>query len=181
MNIDKITAGDTLSFTTTVRDYPASDGWMLSYRLVPRVAGVAITIDSTPEGDVHRLQAGASVTADWVPGTYSWVAYASKTGERYTLQQGSVEVLPNPATATTLDTRSTARQALDAINAYLADANNLTAAKYQIAGRSLERFELSELLNYRDRLAAEVLREDQATALAAGLPDKRRIFVRFGA
>jgi len=181
MNLDKLTAGDTLDFRTTVPDYPASAGWQLVYRLVPRSAGTAITLTSTADGDVHRIQAGVSETALWVAGTYSWVAYATKPGERYTLQQGSVEILPDPGTATTLDTRSNARKALDAVAAYLADPSNLTAAKYEIAGRSLDRFPLSEMWKHRDRLVVEVQKEDQAARLAAGLPDTRRVFVRFGA
>jgi hypothetical protein len=181
MNIDKITAGDTLDFRTTVPDYPAGDGWVLVYRLVPRAAGTAITLTGTADGDQHRIQAGISVTALWVPGVYSWVAYATKTGERYTLQQGSVEILPDPSTAATLDTRSGARKALDAVTAYLADPSNITAAKYQIAGRSLDRFPLPELWTHRDRLVVEVQKEEQAARLAAGLPDTRRVFVRFGA
>jgi hypothetical protein len=31
-------AGDTLDFTTSVPDYPASAGWTLKYRLVPRTS-----------------------------------------------------------------------------------------------------------------------------------------------
>lgn len=178
---DQLTAGDTLSFTTSIPDYPASAGWVLVYRLVPRTAGTAITLESVPDGDAHLIQAGASVTAGWAAGTYSWVAYATKTGERYTLQQGSVEILPDPATVATLDTRSTARQALDAVMAYLANPQNLSAAKYQIAGRSLDRFPLPDLWAHHDRLVVEVQKEDQAARLAAGLPDQRRIFVRYGA
>jgi hypothetical protein len=83
--------------------------------------------------------------------------------------------------AATLDTRSSARKALEAVEAYLADPNNLTAAKYEIAGRSLDRFPLTDLWAHRDRLRFEVAREDAATRAAAGLPDKRRVFVRFGA
>ncbi len=180
MNLDRITAGDTLDFRTTVPDYPAGDGWTLTYRLVPRAAGTAITLTSTADGDQHRIQAGTLVTETWVAGTYSWVAYAGKSGERYTLQTGVVEIRPNPATAATLDTRTQARQALDAVQAYLADPSNLTAAKYQIAGRSLDRFPLAELWKHRDRLVVEVQKEEQAARIAAGLPDTRRVFVRFG-
>lgn len=182
MNLtDTITAGDTLDFVTTAPSHPASEGWQLVYRLVPRGTGTPLTVTSVPDGDAHRLQAGASVTAAWAAGAYSWVAYAMRSGERYTLAQGAVQVLPDPATVTTLDNRSTARRALDAVEAYLADPNNLGAASYEIAGRSLSRYPLEQLWAHRDRLRVEVAREESAARAAAGLPDRRRIYVRFGA
>ena len=51
------------------------------------------------------------------------------------------------------------------------------------AGRQLRRHTLTELWAHRDRLRLEVLREEQAERLAAGLPDRgrRRVLVRFGA
>jgi len=39
---------------------------------------------------------------------------------------------------------------------------------------------VDDLLALRDKYRAEVLREDAAAAVAAGLPDRRRVFVRFG-
>jgi hypothetical protein len=68
-----------------------------------------------------------------------------------------------------------------AIEAYLENASNLAASEYQIAGRQLRRYPLPELMTLRDRYRVEVAREDAAARLAAGLPDQRRIFVRFGA
>ena len=81
--------------------------------------------------------------------------------------------------AATLDTRTATRRALEAVEAYLADPGNLAAAKYSIAGRSLDRFPLPELWSHRDRLKVEVAREEAATG--AGLPGRGRIQVRFGA
>lgn len=178
---DRITAGDSLNFVTQLPDYPASDGWVLTYTLVPRSAGASrILLSSQAEGDDHRLQASSITTAGWVAGQYSWVASVARGSERYTLAQGAVEVLPDPASASVLDTRSQARVALDNINAYLANASNLTAAKYSIAGRSLDRHPMSELLRLKSHFQVEVAREDAAARVAAGLPDNRRVYVRFG-
>ena len=82
--------------------------------------------------------------------------------------------------AAMLDTRSNARRALEAVEAYMADGNNLKAAGYTIAGRTLNRYTLADLIALKSHLQAEVQREDAAARSAAGLPDKRRIFVRFG-
>lgn len=187
MNLSQIIAGDTLNFATQVPQFPAIAGWQLSYVLAPQaqVPGAGpITLASTPDTAdpaQHRIQVGASITAQWVAGSYGWTAFASRTGERHTLARGTVSILPNPATASLMDTRSAARRALDAVEAYLADPKNLTAAKYQIAGRSLDRYPLADLWKHRDRLRMEVRGEDAAERLAAGLPDNRRVYVRFGA
>jgi hypothetical protein len=59
--------------------------------------------------------------------------------------------------------------------------NNPGLASYSIAGRSLNRYAMADLLALRSRLQAEVAREDAAAAVAAGGFDRRRIYVRFGA
>ena len=111
-----LTAGDTLDFTTSTPDYPASAGWGVVYKLIPRTAGTVITITSTASGADHLSQVGSSTTATWAAGTYSWVCYAVKAAERYTLQTGSITVDADPGVVTALDTRSSDRKALDAVN-----------------------------------------------------------------
>jgi len=92
---------------------------------------------------------------------------------------GTITVSPSFA-ANTLDTRSHARKTLANIEAYLENPNNLTSSMYEIAGRRLERFSIPELLKLRDRYKYEVAREEIAERVARGLPDKRRVMVRFG-
>jgi hypothetical protein len=94
--------------------------------------------------------------------------------------EGRMKVAPSFGAAT-LDTRSSARKALEAVEAYLLDPNNLTAAEYQIAGRSLKRIPLPELQSHANWLRQQVAREDDATRAAAGLPRRSRIYTRFGA
>ncbi|MEN9885759.1 MAG: hypothetical protein RL758_337, partial [Pseudomonadota bacterium] len=159
-------------------DYPASAGWSLAYTLIN--ASSKITLTSVGSGDSFTVNAASADTAAWSAGTYAWRAQVSKAGEVYTVGEGQLTVRP-AFSAATLDTRSHARKALSAIEAYLENASNLAASEYQIAGRQLRRFPLPELMAMRDRYRGEVAREDAAARLAAGLPDQRRIFVRFGA
>lgn len=172
-------AGDTVRWTRALPNYPASSGWLLTYTLLNASAKITLTSAANDAGD-HLITAAAAVTATWSAGDYTWRAQVSKASEVFTVGEGRITVQPSFGAAT-LDTRSFARKALDAVEAYLADGNNLAAAEYQIAGRSLKRHTLPELMAHRDRLKAEVAREDAAARLAAGLPDRRRVFVRFGA
>ena len=106
----QIRCGDTLDFTTTLVDYPASAGWVLTYRLVPRLSGTPISISGTASGDDHRSSATATTTAAWTAGEYSWAGYVDKAGEHYVVDSGTVTLLPNMATVASYDSRSPARQ-----------------------------------------------------------------------
>lgn len=171
-------AGDTVQWLRTLADYPASDGWVLAY-VFANAAGT-FTVSTTASGADHLARAESAATDSWAAGDYAWQARVSRSGDVFTVGTGRTAVLPGLAGGTSLETRSQARAALDAINAYLADPGNLTAASYTIAGRSLSRRPIPELLQLKSHFAAEVAREDAAAALALGLPDRRRIYVRFG-
>lgn len=179
--IDTLIAGDTLNFLTNGGDYPAGDGWSLTYRLVPRTAGSSpISITSTAEGDDHRVQVGSSTTADWTAGIYSWACYATLGAERQTLQTGVTTILPDPGVVATLDARSSAQVALDNITATLEGRATSAIAEYSIAGRALKHIPISELIAMQSHLKLQVSNEAAACAIAKGLPNPRRVLVRFG-
>lgn len=180
--LDRVTAGRTLNFTTSVADYPASDGWTLNYAIVPRsgsgtytLAGAADSADPT----LHRVQASAATTAAWAAGTYSWASWVEKAGEKYEVDSGTLQILPNPSSATTLDLRTVAQKALDDAKAALA-AWTPTTRRYQIGGRMMEFHTAADILPVVDYWKTEVAREEAASRKAKGLPDKRRVFLRLG-
>jgi hypothetical protein len=170
-------AGDTLQWSRTLADYPASAGWVLSYVLIN--ASRRYTFEAQADGDAHRVTVAASASAGWAAGRYDWRARVARAGEVFTVGEGRLEVRPS-LSAATHDGRSTARRALEAVEAYLADPARLDAASYEIAGRKLSRYSLTELWAHRDRLRFEVGREEDAQRLAAGLPARGRVLVRFG-
>ena len=169
-------AGDTARWVKTLPDYPASAGWALAYILVS--ATQRITFASTPSGDDHLVSVPAATTAAWPAGAYEWRAQVSNGPEVYTVATGSTVVQPSFGAA--IDSRSHARVMLAQIEAYLQNAGNLTAASYEIAGRKLARYALADLMALRSKYQFEVAREDAAQNAARGLPDKRRVMVRFG-
>jgi hypothetical protein len=170
-----LVAGDTLKFTKSLGDYPASDAWVLTYTLVN--SANRYTFAATASGDDHAVTVAATTTASYAPGEYDLRGQVSKAGEVYTVATGQITVRPSFASAT--DGRSSAKKTLDAINAYLADTNNLAAASYEIAGRRLSRYTLADLLALRSAMETDVSREQAAQRIGAGLPDKRRVYVRF--
>jgi hypothetical protein len=182
---DTLTVGDTLDFTTSVPGYPASSGYTLKYRVIPRTSGAAILLTATAVDDDYRVQYPPAVTATWAAGEYTWSAWIEKSGERYSVDSGIVTLKVDPAVVAAYDGRTPARAALDAANAALAGYGNEAfshVSGYTIGNRSMQFREFrdqGDFLAFRSQLKAEVWREDAAVAMAAGLPNPRQIRVRF--
>lgn len=173
-----VVAGDTVAWTITLADYPASDGWVLKYRLINAAGKIDIT--SAASGDDHAVSVAAATSALWVSGTYAWQAYVEKALERYTTGSGSIVVQPNlAAQATSYDTRSAAATALDNINIWLT-TRDPAVADYEIANRRMRFHPIPDLLKMRDKLKAEVAAEAAAANMAAGLGGRGKIYVRYG-
>lgn len=172
---DVIVAGDTAKWLRSLDDYPASASWVLTYTLVS--AAQRYTFSASASGDQHLVTVAATTTATWAAGTYTWRAQVAKAGEVYTVGTGSLTVKPSFSAAT--DARSHARRTLEAIEAVIEGRATSEVSYYMIGGRQLRYIEPAQLLALRDRYRAEVAREDAAQRAAAGLPDKRRVFVRF--
>lgn len=172
----ELRAGDTWQWTRSLADYPASAGWSLAYVFIN--AAAKISISASASGDDHAVTVAAATTANYAAGNYDWIARASKSGQVFTVGAGRITILPSLA-ASTADLRTHARKVLEAIEAVLEGRASQDVLEYQIAGRSLKRIPLADLLTLRDRYRAEVAREDAANRVALGLPDRRRVFVRF--
>lgn len=154
MNVpDRLYAGDTLEFTTTVADYPPSDGWTLRYRFVPRFASPSqapVEFDAAVVGDDYTVLQGPDTTAGWAPGAYGWFRWVYKSGARVTLDdldsRGQLEILQNPATALQgFDNRTPAQKGLDDARAALsvaqaaaAGANGLQAIELTVGDRRVK-------------------------------------------
>lgn len=168
-------AGDSVRWTRTLADYPAGDGWALSYVLVS--ASARINIVSAADGDDHAVTLAAATTAAYAPGAYTWAAYVTKDADRYTLGSGRIEVLPDLAAAglTAHDGRSHARKVLEALEAWIESADP-SVARRKIADREIQFIPIPELLALRDRYRREVRAEDAAAGIR---PARGRILLRF--
>lgn len=179
MHQQTLIAGDSLNFVTATPDYPASAGWVLRYCLVPRtVGGTAITLTSIAEGDKHRVQVAATVTAIWVADNYTWTDWVELGLEKYTVEHGQIVIRPDPRTAAAgYDGRSVAEKALADVQAAFA-AWTPTVRKYRIGEREREFNSKADVVGAIHFWQQEVAKERRAAALAAGLPDQRKVYVR---
>lgn len=175
---EAIQAGDTLTFSKSLPDYPADQSWVLTYYLVKESsAGTGLNFAASASGSDHLVTVAATTTAAWTAGNYRMIGRVSKDGEKYTVYEGSVTILPDLASAA--DFRSHAKKVLDAIETALETVASAGWAELEVEGFRGKRFNHSDLLTLRDRYRAEYQRELDAKRAAAGLPSRSRILTRF--
>lgn len=172
-------AGDTLRWRITLPAYPASDGWVLSYRLIN--AATTITIAAVADGDAHLVEIAAATSAAYLAGQYTANRTVTRGSDRYTLAPLRLRVLPDLASAAASDTRGPAQRALDDLRAALLKwlASSGQVQEYEIAGRKM-RFASMDEISKRIALAQrEAASEAAATGMATST-GRRRVLVRFG-
>lgn len=178
----ELRAGDTWRWTRALADYPAS-AWALKYRFKhPTLAGFEIV--AIASGDTHSIIYAAASSASVGAGDYSWIAWVEGgTSEKYTVDQGVITVKPDYRAATAaavLDERSHARIVLAAIEAVIEGRATIDQEGYEIAGRSLKRTPIPDLLKLRQTYRAEVRAQQQAERIQNGTGVGGRIQFRQG-
>jgi len=168
-------AGDTVKWLVSDANYLPSDGWSMVADLASGSTHISTTATDNGDGR-HLITVTTSDTGSLPAGDYSLAVSAQKAGERYTLVRSSLRVLPNLSSAA--DARSKIKQALDAIEAYLADSNNLQAASYSIAGRQLSRYSAADLIQLHNHYRALYKQEQDADRLVSGQKPRRRLLTR---
>ena len=178
----EIIKGDTLKWNRQdiSGDFPATT-YTLTYEFRPLgTAGVAFTIAAAADGANYSVSEAKATTAAYTAGAYEWAAYADDGTERYRLDSGTIKVLEDLASpAAGYDGRSHGRVVVDAIEAVIEGRATKDQESYTIAGRSLNRTPIADLLKLRDRYIDELKREDQAESVANGLASGRIVLTRF--
>lgn len=157
---DKIGAGLTFSTLVTKTAYPAPL-WALT--IVLRGPSV-IDLASTAEGTQHRISANAAVTANWVPGNYSYSVRATDGVDVFEIESGQLKVeadLVNAAAGH--DSRTHAERTLEAIEAVIEKRASVDQERYRINNRELYRTPIPDLLKLRDLYRAEVRQQKAAS------------------
>lgn len=173
--------GETLNYTASVADYPASDGWVLTLYLNPRAGGTVRNVVGVADGERYLLQASAATTATWATGHYAWEIVMTLGSERYCAENGQLKVLPGLAVAAAgTDTRTDEEVALDAVRAVINGTATQGVQSYRINGRELSRYSIAELLALHSHLVTQVMHQQQESAISAGRPSRRKVYVRMG-
>src|SRR3990170_2741667 len=143
MNIPStITAGDTIAWTDSLADYPATT-WTLKYSLW-KYGQAVIGITASTSGSDHAVSVAPAVST----------AYAAKgsggTLERYTVATGRVTIKPNVAAASSsADFRSHAEKMLTGIEATLQGRATRAEMSLTINGKAIQYLKPDELERWR--------------------------------
>ena len=178
----QIVAGDRIAWKRTDlgTDYnPTSYALTYSARLEDG-GTTEIAITASESSLDYIVEVAAATSAAYTVGVYHWQAYITRSSdsERITVDNGTWEVLTNRDAATT-DPRSHVEKVIDAIEAVIEGRASQDQAGYSIAGRSLSRTPIPELLVLRDRYRAEYVRIQREESILNGLGHSGRILTRF--
>ena len=158
-------AGDSIAWTRSLPDYPATDGWELKYQLVG--SGFVASLTAAPAGADYAITAAAATTAAWVPGNATLVEYVTKAADRYTLGQTALKILPDLAAAASgVDMRSPAQMMLDTIEGWMRTQSPVYGS-VQYGDRRIDQYDPAKLLEIRSRLKMEVAGEASGKGLTA--------------
>lgn len=173
-------AGDTIKFKKTWSDYPTAT-WTLAYTLHSRTSDASTaTATVTEDGEDYIVTFSATDTAALTAGEYSLHGRITDGSESYSVYDGRLELRTNIAAAgATDDLRTFAAKALAAIETAL--LTNLAAdfVTFAVDGQNFTRMPREEAMTMRDRLKAEVVREQRADKIRQGIGIDRNVYTRF--
>ena len=177
----KIVAGDLTQWKRTdLSDY---DNTLFTLKYSARLAGngsTEIEITATADGTDYLVSVASAVSAAYTAGTYYWQAYLVRIAdnERVTIDSGIWDVVVN-SDASTTDPRSHARIMLDKIESLIEGRADNDVDNYAIAGRSITKMSIDELMTWRSHYRSEVEAEEDELARRDGKPTSGTFQVRF--
>ncbi len=173
----QFTAGDTVIFTETFQDYPATD-WTAKLWL-SLIGGTPFSISASASGSDFLFNIAETTTQAIVAAQYEFseVVTSNDNTQRRTPKVGVVNILPNFAIA---QTPSTAQAQLAAINDAI--TRLLASGEYSSTnfnGQSFSYADLDKLREYKVFLEAQMVNERNVLNVARGGCDPGRIGIQF--
>ncbi len=183
-----VNAGDTVifdvpAFNDSIGTQIDSASYTLTWYARTNTNHEGATITGVAESDGWRVTVPSSVTTGFDAGLWTWQGIASLGGVQYTAGRGQFTVkatLSYTGQPGAFDDRSRARIDLDYVEAAIRTlSQGGMVQEYTIGGRNLKRYKMTELLQLRDALQAEVNAERRAEKIRQGLGNPGLAKVRF--
>lgn len=172
-----IRVGDTVKFTKCFADYPASDGWELAYELGGQASqSLDFGTEVTADGDGFAITIPASTTGAWQEGVYWYRGRVSKSGEVFTVAEGTLSVT---STTQAYAERDHVQKVIDALDAMMEKKATKDQQSYAIQGRSISRMTIDEIIRWRNYYRGELKRLERQERLSKGLGTGTTIQTRF--
>lgn len=174
----KLIAGDTFKFTFDATPYTSADGFSLSLKLngpsgTPQKTTAAANANTNSD-TLFDVRVSPDVSANLAGGLYSYAVVVSDNTDSYTVESGTLTVEARADLSVNTDLRSHAVKVYESICAVIEGRATQDQQSYTIAGRTLIRTPLKDLIElqkyYKDLVASE------QSAAGAG---PKKLFVRF--
>ena len=138
------------------------------------------TITATETSDDYIIEVPSSTTDAYVSNAYIWYAFITRSSdsERIAVDNGRAELVDDFADSNA-DVRSHAKTVLDAIEAVIENRASQDQMSYSIAGRSLSRMSIDDLMTFRNRYRAEYLEEIKKSRIKNKQDSGNLVKVRF--
>lgn len=178
-----ITVGDFVQWKRSdlVQDYPVATH---SAEFVARITGGGtseIKLTATGNAPTYYLfTADSATSSNYEPGYYHWQLEVTETasGNRIVVDTGTFRALPDLDVNNT-DPRTHAEIMVDKIESLLQGRADKDVGSYSIAGRSITKMSVQELLDWRDYYRREAKKEKKDSDIKNGRPTNTTVKVRF--
>jgi hypothetical protein len=178
-DVAEINAGDTVEWSATFSDYPASAGWAANYYFAGEVNKTIAGVANGNSFDFTLPAADSTAMGGPSDRVLAYVCKVSLAGVVHTVDSGTVTVQRDPATAVPgYDGRSDERITLELIKAAIRDWATNPYQALTIGGRTSQ-WSLNELIRLRGLYSRLVRNEDAKERIAKGLAPGNRTLIQF--
>tara|TARA_Y100000593_G_C4314566_1_gene340166 strand:+ start:2390 stop:2998 length:609 start_codon:yes stop_codon:yes gene_type:complete len=176
-----IIAGDFLAWKREDlnSDY-ANTAYTLSYQARQSGSGTTvIALTASASGSDYVVEVASSTTRSYGVGTYYWDAYITKNSnsERIRIANGQWEIVGDKATDNA-DPRSSNQKIYEAVVAVIEGRASQDQMSYSIAGRSLSRMSVEDLIQFEGIYKARWMKEVNQSRIRDGLGTTNTIHAR---
>jgi hypothetical protein len=158
---DTITAGDSLSVTLSLSEYPATAGWVVSCALA---GPTVLTATATASGDQHLLALTSAQTTSLTPALYRWRLRATLGLVAETFDRGTMDVAPDLGAAAAGELASYPEQMLAICRTARESILAGEMKMFQIGGRQVQMHTLAEVSREEAFWRREIARERRGSA-----------------
>lgn len=151
-------AGDTVSWTRLLADYPVSEGWV-AHLALRGASTLDVTGTTAVDAQSFLITITAGQTGPLAAGQYQWSLWLSLSGAVRTVEQGVLTILPNVVTAGAGDLVSSTETELALCKTQIAELLASSNESYTVGQRAAQKRSLEELTKLRGVLIAKLGRE----------------------
>lgn len=173
-----VLAGDTIKFTYDANPYSATDGFNLYFKLNgPSGAPTKFSFTAnanTTSSTLFDVRVAPATSANLTAGLYSYAVVVGDGSDEYTVESGTLTVQPRADLSAATDLRTHNVRVYESICAVIEGRATQDQSSYSIAGRTLNRTPISDLLELK-KYYGDLVAQEQGSSGAG----PKKLYIRF--